>query len=99
MNRIEVTINEVSSSGGVILVDLLAENCPMSALLIDAAENPTWLKKGNTILAIFKETEVSIAKDFTGKISMRNKLTCIIRNIEHGQLMSIVNITFDRGID
>ena len=94
MNKIDVIIKKVSSSGGVILVDLEAENCPMSALLINVAENPDWLTEGNEIYAVFKETEVSIAKNFTGDISLRNKLPCIIQNIKYGQLMSVITAQF-----
>jgi molybdate transport system regulatory protein len=94
MNKINVTIKEVKCSGGVILVEMVAEDCPVSALLIDSTVNPNWLKKGNNIFAIFKETEVSIAKDFSGKISLRNKLPCIVKNIKRGQLIGIVSMQF-----
>jgi molybdate transport system regulatory protein len=94
MNRIEVTIIQVMNSGGIIMVDMEAEGLTMTALLIDAPHNPVWLKQGNPVYAVFKETEVSIAKDFSGKISLRNKLPCRVRQIERGELMSIVHMTF-----
>lgn len=94
MNQIEVRIKEVSCSGGVILVDCVAEEFSVSALLIDVTEMPLWLNKGNKVAAIFKETEVSIAKDFSGKISLRNRFPCIIRQIKRGQLLSLVSMNF-----
>jgi molybdate transport system regulatory protein len=94
MNRIEVTIRQVLNSGGIIMVDIEAAGLMMTALLIDAPHNPGWLKQGNLIYAVFKETEVSIAKDFSGKISLRNKLPCRVRHVERGELLSIIHLTF-----
>jgi molybdate transport system regulatory protein len=94
MNRIEVIIKQVMNSGGIIMVDMEASGLNMTALLIDAKHNPGWLKTGNLIYAVFKETEVSIAKDFSGKISLRNKLPCRVRQVDRGELMSIVHLTF-----
>lgn len=95
MNRIEANIAQISSSGGVILVDMVAENCSMSALLIDVANKPDWLKKDNNVYIIFKETEVSIGKNVEGKISLRNKIPCTITHIERGELMSLVSMDFE----
>lgn len=82
------------NSGGIIMVDLEAAGLAMTALLIDAPVNPGWLKQGSQIYAVFKETEVSIAKDFSGKISLRNKLPCIVQKIERGELLSIIHMAF-----
>jgi len=98
MNRIDLIIKEVYCSGGIILVDMETEDIPMSALLIDAADNPDWLKKGNVISAVFKETEVSIAKNLSGIISLRNKLLCSVINIKRGELMSVISLKFQHYI-
>jgi molybdate transport system regulatory protein len=94
MNRIKAKIKDITISGGVMLVDMEAEGCPMSALLINASETISWLVKDAFVIAIFKETEVSIAKKFSGEISLRNKLACIIEHIEKGELLSTVTIKF-----
>ena len=94
MNRLEVTIKQVMNSGGIVMVDMETAGLTMTALLIDAPHNPSWLKQGNLIFAVFKETEVSIAKDFSGKISLRNKIPCRVVNIVRGELMSIIHMAF-----
>lgn len=94
MNRIEVIIKQVLNSGGIVMVDMEAAGLSLTALLIDAPHNPGWLKQGNLIYAVFKETEVSIAKDFSGKISLRNKIPCRVSRIERGELMSIIHLTY-----
>jgi molybdate transport system regulatory protein len=93
MNRIEVIIKQVMNSGGIVMVDMEAAGLTLTALLIDTPNTPGWLKQGNLIYAVFKETEVSIAKDFSGKISLRNKIPCIVSHIERGELMSIIHLT------
>lgn len=95
MNRIEVTIMQVVNSGGIIMVDMEAGGLTMTAMLIDASQNPVWLKQGNRVYAVFKETEVSIAKDFSGKISLRNKIPCRVKQIDRGELMSLIHMTFN----
>jgi molybdate transport system regulatory protein len=94
MNRIEVIIKQVMNSGGIIMVDMEADGLTMTSLMIDTPHNPGWLKQGNQVYAVFKETEVSIAKDFTGKISLRNKIPCRVQQIDRGELMSIIHMTF-----
>ncbi len=94
MNRIEVTIQHIAHSGGILLVDLIADGIELTALLIDSVYNPVWLYEGNDIYAVFKETEVSIAKNFSGMISLRNKIPCRIEQIDRGELMSLVKLSF-----
>jgi len=94
MNKLEVEITKVQTSGGVVLVDMMALGCQMSALMIDSAEKPGWLEKGKTIYAIFKEAEVPLAKDFTGRISTRNRLPCKVLKIDKGELISLISLDF-----
>jgi molybdate transport system regulatory protein len=93
MNRIEVIIKQVMNSGGIVMVDMEAVGLTLTSLLIDTPNTPGWLKQGNLIYAVFKETEVSIAKNFSGKISLRNKIPCSVSHIERGELMSIIHLT------
>ena len=98
MNRIEVTISKVKFSEGIVMVDLEIKDTTLSALLVEVSEVPSWLKEGNRVFAVFKETEVSIAKDFTGKISLRNKFPSEITHIEKGELMSVISMRFHEHI-
>ena len=45
-----------------------------------------------------KETEVSIAKDFNGKISLRNRIKSKIVEIEKGKVLSKIFLDFN-GIE
>jgi molybdopterin-binding protein len=95
MNRIEALVQHVNSSDGIILVDLEAENCPLSALLVEASALPAWLKTGNRIYVIFKESEVSLAKNLYGMISLRSRFPCKVISIEKGKLLSVIKLQFN----
>ena len=69
-----------------------------SALLIESATHPEWLQTGNTIDLVFKETEVTLAKNLSGIISMWNRMKCIILQIERGELLSKINLKFQEYI-
>lgn len=93
MNKLKGIVSQIQHSGGITLVDLKATDISLSALIIDNGDRPSWLYIGSEIWAIFKETEVSIAKNFSGEISLRNKIPGNIISIEKGELLSIITIT------
>lgn len=95
MNRIEAKVQHVYSSDGIILVDMVAGICPLSAMLIEASGLPAWLKPENPIYVVFKESEVSLAKNLSGIISLRNRFPCRVTSIEQGKLLSVVSLQFN----
>lgn len=98
MNKIPAIIQTITTSGGVVLVDLCSGDCPLSALLVDADELPAWLTTGQQVFAVFKESELSIAVDLSGKISLRNRFPCIVKSINRGELLSLVELSFGEHI-
>jgi molybdopterin-binding protein len=96
MNSLPGIIKKIQQSGAIQLIDLAVDDQAFSAMLLDSATNQEWMKVDATVSIIFKETEVSIAKDFMGKISMRNQLQCTIQNIDKGKLLSIIHLQFGK---
>lgn len=94
MNKIPGTITQIQQSGAILLVDIDVDGHQFSALLIQSATPPDWLLAGNPIDVVFKETEVSIAKDLSGIISMRNRMKCTVLQIERGELLSKIDLKF-----
>jgi len=94
MNKLTGIITQVQQSGSIILADVAVDGHGFSALLIESAAQPIWLHSGNTIELVFKETEVSLAKDLTGVISMRNRMKCKVISIERGGLLSRIALKF-----
>src|ERR1035437_7238304 len=96
MNSLPGIIKKIQQSGAIQLIDLAVDDQAFSAMLLDSATNQQWMKVDANVSIIFKETEVSIAKDFTGQISLRNQLQCSIQNIERGELLSIIHLQFGK---
>jgi len=94
MNKLPGTISKIQQSGAILLVDVDVEGHLFSAMLIESATQPEWLQTGNTIELVFKETEVSLAKNLSGLISTRNRMKCTIQHIERGELLSKVDMKF-----
>jgi len=94
MNKLTGTISKILQSGAILLVDVDVDGLGFSAMLIESATQLEWLKTGNTIDLVFKETEVSLAKNLSGMISMRNRMKCTIQQIERGVLLSKISLKF-----
>jgi molybdate transport system regulatory protein len=88
MNRLRGTIIAVESAGHVRLVDVNVNGATFSAILLPGA----------TVTLAFKETEVSLAKNLSGLISLRNRLPAQVRAIEKGQVLAKVTLDY-QGLD
>ena len=98
MNKLPGRIAKVQQSGAILLVDVDVDGHGFSALLIESATHPEWLQTGNTIDLVFKETEVTLAKNLSGIISMRNRMKCTVQRIERGELLSKISLKFQEHI-
>jgi molybdate transport system regulatory protein len=95
MNRIPATITAIQQSGTILLVDAEAGRQGFSALLIESIHRPAWLEVGKAVDLVFKETEVSLAKNLQGQISMRNRMKCAVMKIDKGELLSMITLQFN----
>lgn len=94
MNKLTGTITKIQQSGVILLVDIEVHKQNFSALMIESVVRPDWLVENQAVDVVFKETEVSLAKNFSGQISMRNRMKCSILEIERGELLSKVKLNF-----
>ena len=95
MNKLPGIIQSINRSEAIMLLDLEVFNHPMSALLTENPFSTDWIKERNSVSVAFKETEVSLMKDFTGKLSIRNQLPCIVTAIEKGPIIGCVHLLFN----
>lgn len=94
MNNLSSIITAIQQSGSILLVDAEVDGQGFSALLIESVNLPEWLEVGKAVDLVFKETEVSLAKELQGKISMRNRMKCLVLKIDKGELLSMVTLQF-----
>jgi len=97
MNILKGTIEKLTISGSLTLIGIKVNTTDMSAIVIDTPKTAPYLKVGNTITVVFKETEVIIGKGNTDEISLRNKFKGTIDVLESKELLSKLTITTNVG--
>lgn len=97
MNILKGTIEKLTVSGSLTLIGIKVNTTDMSAIVIDTPKTAPFLKTGNTITVVFKETEVIIGKGNTDEISLRNKFKGTIELLESKELLSKLTINTNVG--
>jgi len=97
MNILKGTIEKLTISGSLTLIGIKVGTIDMSAIVIDTPKTALYLKIGNTITVVFKETEVIIGKGNTDEISLRNKFKGTIEILESKELLSKLTINTNVG--
>jgi molybdopterin-binding protein len=95
MNKLTGRIIDVASDDHMSILEMDVHGVILKAIVIEIPESAPFLQKGKEINIMFKETEVSIAKDFSGIISLQNKMSCTVKEIKKGTLLSRVLLDFN----
>lgn len=94
MNRLRGIITAIESNEHLSLVDVAAGPNTFTAMLMETPLNAPYLKVGNPVAVLFKETEVSLAKNLSGQISLRNIVRAKVRHIRRGEILSEVLLDY-----
>jgi len=98
MNKLSGHISEIEVSGSMSLVTIdVSSNIRLKTIIIDTPQTASYLVIGKKIQAVFKETEVIVGLDQAHAISLQNRISGIIQNIEPGQLLSKITINSEVG--
>lgn len=95
MNRLPGKITAVAAHGSIALVDAEVDGQCLTATLIGVGNEVASWPAGMPATLMFKETEVALAKELSGLISLRNRLPATVTAIEHGTLLSRVVLDFN----
>jgi molybdopterin-binding protein len=90
MNQFRAVIKSVRSEGSMSLVSMDADGLDVHAVLIDTPVSAPWLMDGAEVRVRIKETEVVIARDWSGHISMRNRWPAVVGTLQTGALLTSV---------
>ncbi|WP_293445762.1 TOBE domain-containing protein [Persephonella sp.] len=88
MNRLKGRIINIESSESISLVEVKTEIGNICAVVVETPKTSDYLKVNNSIYVLFKETEVSIGKELSGMISLRNRFECIVEEIQKGKVLT-----------
>lgn len=95
MNNLLGEIVAIKSDEHFSIVEMSVDGTVFKSIIIETPDTVPFLRTGNQINIMFKESEVSIAKDFKGRISLQNKIPCSIKGIEKGKLLSKIILDFN----
>lgn len=94
MNRLRGRIISIQSNDHVSLVDVDVSGDIFTATLLETPEDAAYLRVGNVVDVLFKETEVSLAKGLSGLISLRNRVTTTVKLVRSGIILSEVVLDY-----
>jgi molybdate transport system regulatory protein len=95
MNIFPGTISAIEAHGSVAIVDVSVGDHCFTATLLGSHEQLTQWKLGQAVQLLFKESEVALAKNLSGQISLRNRLPGRVTAIEVGQVLTRALIDMD----
>ena len=89
MSKLIATIKKINSIDNLNIVEFEFLGTTLKMMSLDLSSN---IQIGKKVRLSVKPTNISIAKNFTGEISLSNQLVAIIQNIENGKLLSSVSL-------
>lgn len=98
MNRLPALIHAVDCEGSIVLVEAEVNKRRYTAVLVGAGFEAKAWQTGTAVTLLFKETEVSLAKNLAGQLSMRNRFPSVVTQIERGRLLTKVTLVFEGQI-
>ncbi|WP_029522028.1 TOBE domain-containing protein [Persephonella sp. KM09-Lau-8] len=89
MNKILGKIVEISSSENISLIAVDTGSRVLHSLVVETPETAKYLKIGEKIYLIIKETEVALAREIQNcQTSFLNQINCIVEKIISGKVLS-----------
>jgi len=94
VNKLIGKIVFIESTQHMSMVDIDVQGDVFSSIVLETPASASYLKQGNSVQMLFKETEVSIGKNLTGLISLRNRFKGTIRRIERSEILSKIFLNY-----
>ena len=94
MNRLKGKIVAIDHNEHMSLVDVAVGDDLFAATLLETPETADYLKLDNPITLLFKETEISLARNLSGLLTLRNRFPATVTGIERGDILSAVRLDY-----
>ena len=91
MNRIDAIVTAFESIDNISIVNFRAEDQHMTMM---ALELDNRLVAGSLVTLGIKASNIALAKELNGQLSISNQLPVIIESINHGRLLSSIKFSF-----
>lgn len=93
MNEIVAKVVQIRNKENLHVVKFETQNQCLTMLSLELAD----IKIGLHVRLSIKPISIAIAKDFSGSISFSNKLSATIKEINKGELMCSIKLTFEEN--
>jgi molybdopterin-binding protein len=98
MNKLRGHISLVVSHGNLSRVVVsVSENLDLQAVVIDKPGTADYLKEGSAVKLIFKETEVILCQAGSPLMSVANRISGIVSQVQEGKILSRIDVKWDGG--
>ncbi len=97
MNNLKGNIASITVQEKMSLVQVTSNEILFTAIVIDTPESANYLKEGNAVNLIFKETEVIVGKGTAFAISLQNRIVGRLKLIRTGALLSKLVVSTELG--
>jgi len=94
VNKLKGKIVEIQSSDHISIIQVKVGPDVLSSIVLEGKKDPTNYKVNDSVTLLFKETEVGLAKELTGMISLRNRFNAIIKKIDKGPILTKVALNY-----
>ena len=94
MNKLKGKIVDIQSSDNISIIHVDVESDVLSSIVLEGKKGPSNYKIKDPVTLLFKETEVGLAKDLTGMISLRNRFKAVIKRIDKGPVLAKVTLSY-----
>ncbi|MDI1310420.1 MAG: TOBE domain-containing protein [Methylotenera sp.] len=94
MNSLKGQIVAIDSNNHMSLVDVAVGQDVFTATLLETPATADYLQVGSEVTLLFKETEIALAKNLSGMISLRNRIPVVVKNVVRGDILSAVTLDY-----
>ena len=94
MNKLKGKIVDIQSSDNISIIHVDIEGDVFSSIVLEGKKGPANYKIKDSVTLLFKETEVGIAKNLSGMISLRNRFKASIKKIDKGSILAKITLNY-----
>lgn len=95
MNQLTTTIKSVENEDNILLVIVEVANTNFTALEKNATAIGDLFYKIHHVTMRFSETAMSLCKNLSGSLSIRNRFPSVVTDVKNGKLLTTVTLDFN----
>lgn len=95
MNQLLAKVTQIQRLDNLTIVSFDFEGQSMQMMALEISEK---LEIGTEVILGMKATNIVLAKEYMGVISISNQLNCIVEKLDNGELLTSVTLRIDENL-